>query len=202
MGQNVSLAVNFQIIGKLQNNEKNDFQKLIMNNTLNEDLNHYTKNGNFFSKLKCVLISHSFHMVVLYRFGIFLSILPFLGVIFRVIIEYLIRIIFSSDISLKSTIGPGLMIVHGHDIVIGGDVVVGRNFKIFNGVTLGNKDTETNENQQPVIGDNVIVSTGAKLLGNIKIGDRVVVGANSVVLRSFDADCVVGGIPARILKKA
>lgn len=62
--------------------------------------------------------------------------------------------------------------MHGHDIVIGSSVVIGRNCKILNGVTFGNKDTEALDNQQPCLGDNVVVGTGAKILGG-KIGSRV-----------------------------
>ncbi|EES8386106.1 serine acetyltransferase, partial [Escherichia coli] len=119
---------------------------------------------------------------------------------FRLVIEYSIRIIFSSDISLRARIGGGLVIMHGHDIVIGRDVVIGRNCKILNGVTLGNKDTESTENQQPVVGDNVIIGTGAKILGKVVIGNNVKIGANSVVISDIAPDSVAVGIPARVTK--
>lgn len=173
---------------------------MIALNYLLQDLSAFTKNGTFRSKLKCVLISHTFHLVLIYRIGGVLSGFPLLGPFFRVLLEYIIRVIYSSDISLKSDIGPGLMIVHGHDIVIGGNVQIGGWCKILNGVTLGNKDTESPINEQPTVGDHVVIGSGAKLLGNISIGSNVIIGANSVVLRSFPDNVVIAGVPAKIVK--
>ena len=168
---------------------------------IKSDLNLYSNNGNFFKKLKIILFSHSFHLVSLYRFGCIIASFPIIGAFLRLILEYFIRIIYSSDISLKSKIGPGLVILHGHDIVVGGSVKIGKNCKIFNGVTLGNKDTETTINQQPLVGDNVVIGTGAKILGAIQIGDNVTIGANSVVINNIPNSVVVAGIPAKIVKK-
>lgn len=171
-----------------------------MLDNIKADLSAFTCNGDLVSKLKCVLISHAFHMVAIYRVGTAFSAIPFIGVPIRVFFEYFIRIIYASDISLKSKIGPGLMIVHGHDIVIGGEVVIGKGCKILNGVTIGNKDTESLFNQQPIIGDDVVIGSGAKLLGAIHIGNRVIIGANSVVLKNFASDNVLAGVPAKIIK--
>jgi serine O-acetyltransferase len=167
---------------------------------LAEDLRAFTRHGGLSARIKCVLISHTYHLVVLYRTGQTLARIPLLGVVFRVLFEYAIRVLYASDISLRSTIGPGLMVVHGHDIVIGGDVHMGRGCKILNGVTLGNRDTESPVNQQPVVGDNVVIGSGAKILGAIRIGDGVVIGANSVVLQNFPSGVVVAGIPARVIR--
>lgn len=149
-------------------------------------------------KLKCLFLSHAFHMVVCYRFGCALTKLPLIGKLARPFVEYFIRIFFASDISLKSKIGPGLVILHGHDIVIGANVVIGEHCKIFNGVTLGNKDTERNINLQPNIGDNVVLSTGCKILGDVSVGSGVIVGANSVVLKNVPSHSIAVGVPAII----
>ena len=149
-----------------------------------------------------IFLSPSFHMVLTYRIGKILSLIPYMGVLFRYIFEYLIRIIFSSDISLKSQIGSGLRFEHGHDIVIGADVKIGSNVRIFNGVTIGGKDPSLpSTNNQPKIGNNVILSTGSKILGPITLGNDVIIGANSVVLKSIDSNKTAVGIPARILTK-
>ncbi|MBF4270094.1 serine acetyltransferase, partial [Vibrio anguillarum] len=72
---------------------------------------------------------------------------------------------------------------------------------VFNGVTLGNKNLEYSSfGNQPTVGDNVIFSTGVKVLDPHTIGDNVVVGANSVVLKDIPSNCTVVGIPARIIK--
>lgn len=174
--------------------------KTFLFDNIAKDLSAFTKNGSFLKKVKCILISHAFHLLLLYRLGVFLTQLQVIGRPLKIFLEYLIRVVYASDISLTSQIGSGLTIMHGHDIVIGGEVKIGKYCKIFNGVTLGNKDTESLINQQPTVGENVVIGTGAKLLGSIQIGDNVVIGANSVVLKSFPSNVIVAGIPAKIVK--
>ena len=87
--------------------------------------------------------------------------------------------------------------MHGHDIVIGSGVTIGENCKIFNGVTLGNKDTETSEVCHPQLGNGILIGTGAKILGNIRIGDNAKIGANSVVLKDIPANSIWAGVPAK-----
>jgi serine O-acetyltransferase len=74
---------------------------------------------------------------------------------------------------------------------------------IYHQVTIGAKETDISyhEDKRPVIGDNVIIGSGAKVLGSITIGHNVTIGANAVVTHSVPADAVVGGIPARLLKE-
>lgn len=166
------------------------------------DLRAATQSRSVLVNAKWFLLSHSLHMLFFFRLGQSLSSIPFFGKLFRFVIEYWIRVVYSSDISCLSTIGPGFVIVHGHDIVIGADVVIGRNCKIFNGVTLGNKDvSQSSLGNQPTVGDNVILSTGAKILGAINVGSNVIVGANSVVLIDCPCDTVVAGVPAKIVKR-
>ncbi len=170
-----------------------------MLNIINKDLNAYTKNGSSLKKLKYVLLEHTIHMGILFRLSHSSSKMPLIGKIISKILEYLIRVLYASDISYKAKIGEGLVFSHGHDIVIGGDVVIGKNCVIFNGVTLGNKNLEFSSiGNQPNIGHNVILSTGAKILGPIHIGDNVTIGANSVVLNDIPSDCIAVGIPAII----
>jgi serine O-acetyltransferase len=167
---------------------------------IEKDLSAFTKDGSFIAKMKCVLIGHTFHLVLLYRIGSYFSRTPIIGGLFRVLLEYFMRVVYASDISLKSQIGPGLVIVHGHDIVIGGNVRIGKKCKILNGVTLGNKDTESSINQQPTVGDNVVIGSGAKILGAIQIGDNVIIGANSVVLIDVPPNSTCVGVPAKLFE--
>lgn len=168
---------------------------------LKEDLKVLSNNKNILSISKS-LLEHTFHIVVLYRFGNYVhKNIPYVGSIFRFLIEYIIRIIYSSDISCKAKIGKGLRIMHGHDIVIGADVVIGEYCKIFNGVTLGNKNTEIAESFQPTIENNVVLSTGAKILGGITIGSNSIVGANSVVINDIPKNSIAVGIPSRVVKR-
>lgn len=163
---------------------------------LKKDLIKYVPSGNYIQILKTALLSHAFHLVFLIRVGQFFRSIPFVGSFFGIFIEYFIRVVFSSDISCKAHIGGGLMIVHGHDVVIGSNVVMGENCKIFNGVTLGNKDTEVSNNDQPKIGNNVVLGTGTKVLGGVLIGNGVKTGANSVILIDVPDNCVAVGVPA------
>lgn len=151
--------------------------------------------------LKTFLVSHTFHLVLLIRLGCFFrSKVPIVGGAGGILIEYIIRVIYASDISCQAKIGPGFNVMHGHDIVIGSGVIIGRRCKIFNGVTLGNKDTETSEVQQPYIGDDIVIGTGAKLLGKIKIGNGSIIGANSVVINDVPSNSVAVGVPARVMR--
>ena len=110
-----------------------------------------------------------------------------------------IHVIYSCSIPYKASIGSGLRLGHGGlGVVINQDVVIGRNCKIGTCVTIGG----TNKNLiVPRIGNNVVISTGAKLLGPITIGDNVVIGANAVVVNDVKSNCVVAGIPAKIIKE-
>lgn len=145
---------------------------------------------------------HTIHMGILFRLSQSVSKIPLLGKMISKILEYIIRIFYSSDISYKATIGSGLIFSHGQDIVIGADVKIGKNCTIFNGVTLGNKNLEfSSKGNQPTLGDNVIISTGAKVLGPVIIGDNVTIGANSVVLQDIPSDSIAVGVPAIIKRK-
>jgi serine O-acetyltransferase len=95
----------------------------------------------------------------------------------------------------SSRIGPGLFIQHGYCTVINADI--GANCWINQNVTIGYKDLTG----RPRIGDNVRISVGAIVLGNIVIGDNVIVGANSLVIKDVPANCVVGGVPAHFIKR-
>jgi serine O-acetyltransferase len=144
-----------------------------------------------------LLFNHTKQMLALIVIGQVMLRVPFCGSFLSRFFEYVIRVLFASDISCKAKIPRDVIFVHGHDIVIGADVVIGRGCKIFNGVTLGNKDTETTFNSQPVVGNFCVLSTGAKILGGVKIGDRSIVGANAVVIRDVPPDSIAVGVPAK-----
>ncbi len=109
--------------------------------------------------------------------------------------------IFGVDIHPAAKIGKGIMIDHAHSIVIGETAVVGDNVSMLHSVTLGGTGKEE-EDRHPKIGNGVLIGAGAKVLGNIKIGDCSRVAAGSVVLEEVPPCKTVAGIPARIVGEA
>jgi len=109
--------------------------------------------------------------------------------------------IFGVDIHPAAKIGKGIMIDHAHSIVIGETAVVGDNVSMLHSVTLGGTGKEE-EDRHPKIGNGVLIGAGAKVLGNIRIGDCSRVAAGSVVLEEVPPCKTVAGIPARIVGEA
>lgn len=103
------------------------------------------------------------------------------------------------EIHPGANIGKGLFIDHGTGVVIGETTIIGNNVTIFHGVTLGGTGKETGK-RHPTVEDNVYIGSGAKILGNIIIGENSKVGANSVILKSVEKNTTVVGIPGKIVK--
>lgn len=113
------------------------------------------------------------------------------------LISEISRLLTGIEIHPGAKIGKRLVIDHGMGIVIGETSIVGDDCLIFHGVTLGGKSFE-DKKRHPTIGNKVILGAGAKILGNITIGDNSVVGANSVVTHDVPSGVVVTGIPAKM----
>ncbi|MDE1132110.1 MAG: serine O-acetyltransferase [Ascidiaceihabitans sp.] len=109
--------------------------------------------------------------------------------------------IFGVDIHPAAKIGRGIMIDHAHSIVIGETAVVGDNVSMLHSVTLGGTGKEE-EDRHPKIGNGVLIGAGAKVLGNITVGDCSRIAAGSVVLQDVPACKTVAGIPAKIVGEA
>jgi len=108
------------------------------------------------------------------------------------------RFLTGIEIHPGAKIGEGLFIDHGTGVVIGETAEVGNNVTIYQGVTLGGTGKEKGK-RHPTVGNNVVISAGAKVLGNIKIGDNVKIGAGSVVLKDVPPNTTVVGIPGKIV---
>ena len=111
----------------------------------------------------------------------------------------LIRITTHIEIHPAARIGERFFIDHGHGVVIGETAIIGNNVTLYQGVTIGGVSTRK-EKRHPTLGSNIIVGAGAKVLGNIEVGDYVQVGANSVVVKDIPSYSTVVGIPGRIVK--
>jgi serine O-acetyltransferase len=114
------------------------------------------------------------------------------------LVSQFVRFLTGIEIHPGAQIGDGLFIDHGTGVVIGETAVVGNNVTIFQGVTLGGTGKQKGK-RHPTVGSNVVVSTGAKVLGNITIGDNARIGAGSVVLRDVPPNTTVVGIPGKIV---
>jgi putative colanic acid biosynthesis acetyltransferase WcaB len=104
------------------------------------------------------------------------------------------------EIPPSISIGSGLQLFHGQSLVINPGTVIGANCVLRHSTTLGNKIVEDELGGCPVIGNNVDIGAHSCLIGHVSIGDNVIIGAGSVVTKSFPANCVIVGNPARILK--
>ena len=109
--------------------------------------------------------------------------------------------VYGIDIHPAARIGQGIMIDHAHSIVIGETAVVGDNVSMLHSVTLGGTGKEE-EDRHPKIGDGVLIGAGAKVLGNIKVGNCSRIAAGSVVLSEVPPCKTVAGVPARIVGEA
>ncbi len=104
------------------------------------------------------------------------------------------------EIHPGATIGKGLFIDHGHGVVIGETAIIGDNVTLYQGVTLGGTGKEKGK-RHPTVGDNVMISAGAKVLGSFTIGENSKIGAGSVVLEEVPPNSTVVGVPGRVVKQ-
>lgn len=115
------------------------------------------------------------------------------------IINYISRMLTGIDIHPGAKIANGIMIDHGQGVVIGQTAVVEEGCLIYQGVTLGGTGKETGK-RHPTLKKNVVVGAGAKILGNITVGEKSRIGAGSVVMQNVPDGCTVVGIPGKIVR--
>ncbi|MDD6155908.1 MAG: serine O-acetyltransferase [Lachnospiraceae bacterium] len=104
------------------------------------------------------------------------------------------------EIHPGAEIGKGFFIDHGSGVIIGETTIIGDNCTLYQGVTLGGTGKEHGK-RHPTLGNNVMVSAGAKILGSFKIGDNSKIGAGSVVLEEVPPNSTVVGVPGRVVKR-
>ena len=150
------------------------------------------------TSLEVLLLYQGLHALISHRIAHFFYKMHFL---------FLARLI--SQISRKFTgieihpgaqIGRGFFIDHGMGVVIGETAIIGDNVLLYQGVTLGGTGLEKGK-RHPTIGNNVVIGAGAKVLGNINVGDSSYIGANAVVIKDVPANSTVVGVPGRITKQ-
>jgi serine O-acetyltransferase len=109
--------------------------------------------------------------------------------------------VFQTDINPAARIGRGFFLDHATGVVVGETAVIGDNVSILQGVTLGGTGKEAGD-RHPKIGNSVLIGAGAKVLGNITVGDCSRIAAGSVVLKPVPSNTTVAGVPARIVGEA
>jgi serine O-acetyltransferase len=113
------------------------------------------------------------------------------------LISHWSRALTGIEIHPGARLGPGLFIDHGMGVVIGETTEVGENVTIYQGVTLGGTSLEKRK-RHPTIGDNVVIGSGAKILGPFRVGDNSRIGSGSVVVKEVPSNSVVVGIPGQV----
>ena len=120
---------------------------------------------------------------------------------YKILDLIIVKTIANADIPAESKIGKNLYLAHGtNGIVIHPKTVIGENVKIYHQVTLGSNGT--GNNQAPIIGSNVFIGVGAKVLGRVTVGDNAKIGSNAVVLKDVPKNTTALGIPATLKNHA
>ena len=150
------------------------------------------------SALEVLLLYQGVHALIWHRIAHWFWIhnMRFLGRLISQIARFFTLI----EIHPGAVLGHGILIDHGCGIVIGETTVVGDNCTIYQGVTLGGVGTKKGK-RHPTIGDNVMISAGAKIIGSFTVGENSKIGAGSVVIEEVPPNCTVVGVPGRIVKR-
>ena len=119
------------------------------------------------------------------------------------LVKQLNHVLTGADLAYQARIGPGLVLYHPTGVVVGPGCVVGARATLMQSVTLGSDEVVAGPERagSPRLGDDVFVGPGAAVFGDVVLGDRVQVGANSVVTDSFGNDVVIAGAPARVVRE-
>lgn len=150
------------------------------------------------NKLQVFFLYPSIHAVIHHKISHFLYKKKF--IFLARLVSQISRFLTGIEIHPGALIGKYLFMDHGMGIVIGETSVIGENVTVYHGVTLGGVSLEKGK-RHPTVGNNVIIGAGAKVLGNITIGDNSKIGANSVILKDIPKDSVAVGVPGKIITK-
>ncbi|RDY27541.1 serine O-acetyltransferase [Romboutsia weinsteinii] len=165
---------------------------------INKDIEYIMENDPAArSKIEVFLLYPSIHALISYRISHFFYNRSMFFI--ARLVSQLSRFITGIEIHPGAKIGEGILIDHGMGVVIGETTEIGNRITIYQGTTLGGTGKDVGK-RHPTIGDDVMIGSGAKILGPIKIGNDVKIGANTVVLRDIPDGSTVVGIPGRIVR--
>ena len=157
------------------------------------------------SKLEAIICSSGLHAIMVHRLSHTLWKHDFF--LAARIISQIARFFTGVEIHPGAQIGEGFMIDHGMGVVIGETTIIGKNVTLYHDVTLGGRklydeNGKKLEKRHPTIGDNVIIGSGAQILGPIVIGNNVKIGSNAIVIKDIPNNSTVVNNPAYIVKKS
>ena len=148
------------------------------------------------SVLEVVLCYPGLHAIWAHRISHYLYVRDY--IVSARLVSHLARFFTGIEIHPGATLGKGFFIDHGMGTVIGETAEIGENVTVYQGVTLGGTGKEKGK-RHPTIGNNVVIATGAKILGSFSVGDDSKIGAGSVVLSEVPPNSTVVGIPGRVV---
>lgn len=172
-----------------------------LSENIHSDLFRYYANSSFKTLIKGILTNGGFQISFFYRLSQYLlrkRIVP-LSIITKLFLKFFC-IIYNSELHTSTQIGKGIYLSHCTGIIISGYAVIGRYVNISQQVTIGISG-RGDKRGVPQIGNYVYIGPGAKLFGNIKIGNNVAIGANAVVTKDVPDNCVVVGVPAKVISQ-
>ncbi len=150
------------------------------------------------SYIEIILLYSGFHALIYHRIAHFFYKIHFYFIA-RALSQFA-KFLTGIEIHPGATIGKGLFIDHGTGVVIGETAEIGDNCTIYQGVTLGGTGKDTGK-RHPTIGNNVLIGSGAKVLGPFKVGNNVKIASGAVVLNEIPDDCTAVGVPARVVRR-
>ncbi|MBN2816189.1 MAG: serine acetyltransferase [Campylobacterales bacterium] len=156
----------------------------------------YANKGN----IKAQLVLFHFRLAQMFRRApkpLFYLLIPYL-VFYRVVFEWILSI----ELPWNTQVGSGLKLYHGQGLVVNDHCIIGKNCTLRHNTTIGHKELQKDVfSDSPIIGDNVDIGPNVCIIGPITIGDNVIIGAGSVVVKDLEENMIYAGNPAKIIKK-
>ena len=169
---------------------------------IKQDLMRSSDSVTKIAALKFLITNASFKMTFLFRVGSYLQ-KKHCKFFYYLVAWHYKQLMYKTGIQLPigTQVGEGLKFYHFSNVVVNKNAIIGSNASIYNGVTIGINLSPDGNTLSPIIGDNVVLCTGAKVIGNVKVGSYSVIGANAVVVKDIPEKCVAAGVPAKVLQE-
>lgn len=163
-----------------------------------QDLTRCVEGRKTITLIRYLITNSSFKICFWFRIGTYLQ-KKNLGLFYFFVYWHYKQLMYKTGIQLPigTKVGGGLRFNHFGNIVVNKNATIGKNATIYNGVTIGVNLNPDEKEVPPVIGDNVVLCAGAKVIGDVRIGNGSVIGANAVVVKDIQEDSVAVGVPAK-----